>query len=123
MATEFHEPPTGPVKATVDGQVTSYFEWLGSGVYRVNQRTGAMHGQRFFVHELSIRERWPEPVSAPRFRGKFESSRDGVAAERAVGCLDRQRGCFAYPCLSAETSNGIEKASWESLRSAFFARL
>ena len=33
-------------------QVTSYFEWLGSGVYRVDQRTGAMHGQRFFVHEL-----------------------------------------------------------------------
>jgi alpha-amylase/alpha-mannosidase (GH57 family) len=51
-ATEFHEPPTGPVKATVDGQVTSYFEWLGAGVYRVDQRSGAMHGQRFFVQEL-----------------------------------------------------------------------
>jgi alpha-amylase/alpha-mannosidase (GH57 family) len=51
-ATEFHEPPTGPVKAIVDGQVTSYFEWLGAGVYRVDQRSGAMHGQRFFVQEL-----------------------------------------------------------------------
>ena len=52
IISEFHEPPTGPVKAKVDGEVTSYFEWLGAGVYRVDQRSGAMHGQRFFVHEL-----------------------------------------------------------------------
>jgi alpha-amylase/alpha-mannosidase (GH57 family) len=49
---EFHETPTGPVRAVIDGQITSYFEWLGSGVYRVDHRTGAMHGQRFFVQEL-----------------------------------------------------------------------
>jgi hypothetical protein len=49
---EFHEPPTGPVQATLDGEVTSYFEWLGAGVYRLDQRTGAMHGQRFLVREL-----------------------------------------------------------------------
>jgi alpha-amylase/alpha-mannosidase (GH57 family) len=49
---EFHQPPTGPVKAKVDGEVNSYFEWLGSGVYRVDHRSGAMHGQRFFVQEM-----------------------------------------------------------------------
>lgn len=49
---EFHEPPTGPIKPVIDGQVTSYFEWLGSGIYRVDHRSGAMHGQRLFVHEL-----------------------------------------------------------------------
>jgi alpha-amylase/alpha-mannosidase (GH57 family) len=49
---EFHQTPTGPVRAVIDGQVTSYFEWLGAGVYRVDHRTGAMHGQRFFVQEL-----------------------------------------------------------------------
>ncbi len=49
---EFHQTPTGPVKATVDGEVSSYFEWLGAGIYRVDNRTGAMHGQRFFVQEL-----------------------------------------------------------------------
>lgn len=49
---DFHQPPTGPVQATIDGQVTSYFEWLGAGVYRIDQRTGAMHGKRFFVREL-----------------------------------------------------------------------
>jgi hypothetical protein len=49
---EFHQPPTGPVKAVIDGEVTSYFEWLGAGVYRVDHRSGAMHGQRFFVNDL-----------------------------------------------------------------------
>ena len=49
---EFHEPPTGPVRATLDGEVTSYFEWLGAGIYRVDNRSGAMHGQRFLVQEL-----------------------------------------------------------------------
>jgi hypothetical protein len=32
--------------------VTSYFEWLAAGIYHVDNRSGAMHGQRFFVHEL-----------------------------------------------------------------------
>ncbi|MDZ4802120.1 MAG: glycoside hydrolase family 57 protein [Bryobacteraceae bacterium] len=50
--TEFHQPPTGPVQAMIDGEVTSYFEWLGAGVYHVDHRSGAMHGQRFFVQEL-----------------------------------------------------------------------
>jgi alpha-amylase/alpha-mannosidase (GH57 family) len=49
---EFHQVPTGPIRATLDGEVSSYFEWLGAGVYRVDNRTGAMHGQRFFVQEL-----------------------------------------------------------------------
>jgi alpha-amylase/alpha-mannosidase (GH57 family) len=49
---EFHETPSGPVRPTLDGEVTSYFEWLGAGVYRVSNRSGAMHGQRFLVREL-----------------------------------------------------------------------
>jgi hypothetical protein len=32
--------------------VTSYFEWLGAGVYRVDARSGAMHGKRFLIQEL-----------------------------------------------------------------------
>lgn len=50
--TEFHEPPSGPIRAAIDGDVTSYFEWLGSGVYRVDGRSGAMHGHRYLLKEL-----------------------------------------------------------------------
>ncbi|HBY61042.1 MAG TPA: glycoside hydrolase [Solibacterales bacterium] len=47
-----HEPPSGPILPTIDGDITSYFEWMGAGVYRVDGRTGAMHGQRFLIREL-----------------------------------------------------------------------
>jgi len=49
---EYHALPTGPVRAMIDGEVTSFFEWLGAGVYRVDGRSGAMHGQRHLVREL-----------------------------------------------------------------------
>lgn len=48
-----HTPPTGPIRPHIDGEVTSYFEWLGAGVYRVDARSGAMHGKRFLIRELS----------------------------------------------------------------------
>ncbi len=51
-APEAHDAPTGPIRATVDGEVSSYFEWLGAGLYVVDNRSGAMHGQRFVVKEL-----------------------------------------------------------------------
>ncbi len=50
---EVHTPPTGPVRPKIDGTVTSYFEWLGAGIYRVDARSGAMHGKRFLIQELS----------------------------------------------------------------------
>jgi alpha-amylase/alpha-mannosidase (GH57 family) len=49
---ETHDPPTGPIRATIDGEVTSYFEWLGCGLYVVDARSGAMHGQRFVIREM-----------------------------------------------------------------------
>ena len=48
----FEVPLTGFVRPVVDGEITSYFEWIGAGVYRTSRRTGAMHGKRFLVHEL-----------------------------------------------------------------------
>ena len=45
--------PTSPIRPVIDGEVTSFFEWMGAGVYRVDRRSGAMHGKRFVVHELS----------------------------------------------------------------------
>jgi alpha-amylase/alpha-mannosidase (GH57 family) len=52
LAREFHLDPTGPVRPVIDGQVSSYFEWIGAGVYRVDLRSGAMHGKRFLVREV-----------------------------------------------------------------------
>ncbi len=41
---ESHDPPRNPIHATVDGEVSTYFEWSGAGRYRPDLRSGAMHG-------------------------------------------------------------------------------
>jgi len=41
---EVHEKPANPLQVTLDGEVTSPFEWMGAGRYRPDPRSGAMHG-------------------------------------------------------------------------------
>ncbi len=43
---EVRVEPVGRIKPTIDGKVTSYFEWLGAGVYRMDGPSGSMHGTR-----------------------------------------------------------------------------
>ena len=47
-----HQLPSAPIQPIIDGRVSSFFEWLGAGSYRVDNRSGAMHGKRFLVREL-----------------------------------------------------------------------
>jgi alpha-amylase/alpha-mannosidase (GH57 family) len=48
-----HLPPEAPLrKVTIDGEVSSYFEWMGAGVVKSDDRQGAMHGQRYLLREL-----------------------------------------------------------------------
>jgi len=44
--------PTGFITIKVDGRDTSYFEWLGSGLYSPERRGGSMHGRIFHLREL-----------------------------------------------------------------------
>jgi hypothetical protein len=37
------EPPSGPIQPTLDGEATSYFEWLGAGCVEASETAGAMH--------------------------------------------------------------------------------
>ncbi len=52
QAGEFRELPQNPIHATLDGEITSYFEWLGAGRYRPDPRTGAMHGGLVAAREI-----------------------------------------------------------------------
>ena len=45
-------PPSANLKIKVDGYDSSYFEWLGAGVYSPLQRGGSMHGRVFYLKEL-----------------------------------------------------------------------
>jgi alpha-amylase/alpha-mannosidase (GH57 family) len=51
-ARELHERPNNAIAAAIDGEVTSYFEWMGAGRYRIDLRAGAMHGRRQAVRDL-----------------------------------------------------------------------
>jgi hypothetical protein len=51
-APEVHIEPTAPITPVIDGEVTSYFEWMGAGVYRVDERSGSMHGKTVIVKEV-----------------------------------------------------------------------
>jgi alpha-amylase/alpha-mannosidase (GH57 family) len=44
--------PHGSISPTINGKVDSYFEWLGAGCYKVDQRSGSMHGKRALVKEV-----------------------------------------------------------------------
>lgn len=49
---ELHVPPSGPTRAVIDGEVTSFFEWLGAGLWKADPRSEAMHGQRRLIREV-----------------------------------------------------------------------
>ncbi len=49
---ELLEPPANQIHPVLDGEVTSYFEWLGAGRYRPDLRSGAMHGGRVPFTEM-----------------------------------------------------------------------
>ncbi|HLH17514.1 MAG TPA: glycoside hydrolase family 57 protein [Bryobacteraceae bacterium] len=44
--------PLGAIRPVIDGEVTSYFEWIGAGSYRVDERSGSMHGRKVVVKEV-----------------------------------------------------------------------
>jgi alpha-amylase/alpha-mannosidase (GH57 family) len=49
---ELHEPPSNLIDVTLDGEVTSAFEWMGAGRYRPDPRSGAMHGGGSVAREM-----------------------------------------------------------------------
>ena len=51
-ARDSHERPNNPIHPVIDGEVTSYFEWMGAGRYRSDTRSGSMHGRRLMVRDL-----------------------------------------------------------------------
>ena len=47
-----HLHPSEYLRVDVNGRDTSYFEWLGAGLFSPERRGGSMHGRIFYLHEL-----------------------------------------------------------------------
>jgi alpha-amylase/alpha-mannosidase (GH57 family) len=45
-------PPSSYLDVHIDGRETSFFEWLGAGIFTSDQRSGAMHGRVYFMETL-----------------------------------------------------------------------
>jgi alpha-amylase/alpha-mannosidase (GH57 family) len=84
---EVHEPPTNPIHVTLDGEVTSAFEWMGAGHYRPDTRSGAMHGGAAVAREMFYGSNGTElfvrldGAGAGKFGIEFE---DGAADARVA---------------------------------------
>ena len=125
VAASQQEPPTGTIRAVIDGAVTSYFEWLGAGFYRIDHRSGAMHSQRSLIHELRygsdgrniyLRLDLTEPVSSHQieFRLQFRNS---------TGSRFEARHCWRNGCLELISTDMRDGAVCAALGSIYEASI
>jgi hypothetical protein len=80
--------PTGPIQPVIDGEVTSYFEWLGAGLYQVDERSGSMHGKKFLVKEVLFGSDGERLYVRVDFRPGVEADLAGMEARVAVQSLE-----------------------------------
>ncbi len=125
--TELVDPPTGWVSPTIDGDNTSYFEWLGAGAFDVRRAAGAMHqidaaappvsSVRFGFNralELCLRLEGPLPMAGQLAAG-FEFTLAVLEPEplkitaRSAGSSGSDNGCYvnheAVRCAASGTAS------------------
>jgi alpha-amylase/alpha-mannosidase (GH57 family) len=85
---EVHIEPSGGIAPVIDGEVTSYFEWMGAGVYRVDERSGSMHGKKVVVHEVQFGSDSVNFYLRVDFRAGYEQEVSGMEARVSVQSLD-----------------------------------
>ena len=77
----------------IDGEVTSYFEWIGAGSYRVDERSGSMHGKKVSGEGSAISAATARTfICALDFHPGCEQELAGVEARLTVQTLDGAQG-------------------------------
>jgi len=77
---EVHITPSGPIHPVIDGEVTSYFEWIGAGAYRVDERSGSMHGKKFVIREVFFGSDGKSFYVRADFHTGYEAELEGMEA-------------------------------------------
>ncbi len=123
VAASQQEPPTGTIRAVIDGAVTSYFEWLGAGFYRIDHRSGAMHSQRSLIQELRygtdgrniyLRLDLTEPISSHRIEFRLQ-------LRNSAGSRFEARHCWRNGRLELVSTNMRDGAVCAALGSIYEA--
>ena len=81
-------PPTGAIHPIIDGEVTSYFEWMGAGEYHVDERSGSMHGKKFLVSEVLFGSDGESLFVRVDFRPGSEPELAGMEARFSLQSID-----------------------------------
>ena len=84
---EVHLAPSGPIRPTIDGEVTSYFEWIGAGAYRVDERSGSMHGKKFVIREVLFGSDGASFYLRTDFHSGYEGELAGMEARLTLQSL------------------------------------
>jgi hypothetical protein len=111
--------PTGPIRPTIDGEVTSYFEWIGAGEYRVDERSGSMHGKKFLVDEVRFGSDGASLFVRVDFRPGVESELAGTEARITLQSLDGAVPQCATISLAAGAAASNGHADGIVIQSAF----
>ena len=80
--------PSGAILPRIDGEVTSYFEWIGAGIYRVDERSGSMHGKKFLVKEVYFGSDGDNFFLRVDFHPGYQQELPGMQARLRVQSLD-----------------------------------
>jgi alpha-amylase/alpha-mannosidase (GH57 family) len=83
--------PSGAITPTIDGEVTSYFEWLGAGICRVGETSGSMHGKKFLVKEVQYGTDGANFYVRVDFHSGFERDGGGTETRFKLQSLDASR--------------------------------
>ena len=82
---------SGPITPVIDGQVTSYFEWMGAGLYQVDGRGGSMHGKKFLIKEVQYGSDGLYFYLRVDFHPGYEAELNGMEARITAESPDGQR--------------------------------
>jgi len=111
------------LKVQVDGRDSSYFEWLGSGLYSPERRGGSMHGRVYYLRDLRygfeegrfcIRvDLFPEALAEienPEFRITISGAQENIVVVKLLRghleefAIEQDKVCLLNPKEAAEAA-------------------
>ena len=106
-----NQPPTHPIHPVIDGEVTSYFEWMGAGRYRPDNRSGSMHSD-----EPRIRDIYYGADSDSLYL-RLDLTKVSSSTRSKCGRRPRPFRCWTIPQFSLRSS-GSSRSEFRLTRSA-----
>jgi alpha-amylase/alpha-mannosidase (GH57 family) len=119
--------PSGPIKPVIDGEVTSYFEWIGAGIYRVDERSGSMHGKKFLVKEVQFGSDGVSLFLRVDFHPGYEADLPGMEARLTAQPFDEWQSSHVVIGFSPGSAHLVDAkmvaASQDTAVECAFARV